>query len=115
MRAVLHGLLPVGAERRTRHLGHAACFVRFLTDPDLAKVARDAPRALENLVASQIAQGQDVGAAAEAAFVVASTEGLQSSVLLRQRTADEAITMIDPQLARVFTTTNPAAEYGESA
>ncbi|MEV4249999.1 TetR/AcrR family transcriptional regulator [Streptosporangium canum] len=115
VRGVLLELLPVDDERRTRHLVYAAYFVRFLADPALAKVARDAPRALEDLVAGLITQGQDAGqvpqhvdAAAEAAFLVAGTEGLQSSVLLRQRTADEAITMIDHQLARVFTTTNPA-------
>ncbi|WP_031171444.1 TetR/AcrR family transcriptional regulator [Streptosporangium roseum] len=115
VRGVLLELLPVDEERRTRHLVYAAYFVRFLADPALAKVARDAPRALEDLVAGLIEQGQDTGqvprrvdATAEAAFLVAGTEGLQSSVLLRQRTADEAIAMIDHQLARVFTTTNPA-------
>ncbi|MFC5183871.1 TetR family transcriptional regulator C-terminal domain-containing protein [Actinomadura harenae] len=94
VRGVLLELLPVDEERRTRHLVHAAYFIRFLADRDLAKVARDAPHALEDLVAGLIAQGQESGqvpqhvdATAEAAFLVAGTEGLQSSVLLRQRTA----------------------------
>ncbi|MFF4414240.1 TetR/AcrR family transcriptional regulator [Streptosporangium sp. NPDC001559] len=110
VRGVLLELLPVDEERRTRHLVYAAYFVRFLTDPDLAGVARDAPRALEDLVAGLIAQGQATGqvprrvdAAAEAAFLVAGAEGLQSGVLLGQRTADEAVAVIDHQLARVFT------------
>lgn len=114
VRGVLLELLPLDDERRTRHLVYAAYFVRFLTDPDLAKVARDAPHALEDLVTGLITHGQDTGqvprhvdAAAEATFLVAGAEGLQSSVLLGQRTADEAIAMIDHQLARVFTP-NPA-------
>ncbi|MGW4410355.1 hypothetical protein ACWEJ6_40400 [Nonomuraea sp. NPDC004702] len=82
--------------------------VRGVLLPALAEVARDAPLALENLVAGLIKQGQESGqaslninAAAEAAFLGAGAEGLQSSVLLRQR-------LIDDQLARVFTTTNSA-------
>ncbi|GAA2790859.1 TetR/AcrR family transcriptional regulator [Nonomuraea dietziae] len=113
VRGVLLELLPLDEERRNRHLVYAAYFVRFLTDPALAEVAHDAPLALENLVAGLIAQGQETGqvprnidAAAEAAFLVAGAEGMQSSVLLRQRSAEDAIAMIDHQLARVFTTTN---------
>ncbi|WP_327047983.1 TetR family transcriptional regulator C-terminal domain-containing protein [Microbispora sp. NBC_01189] len=72
-----------------------------------------APRGLENLVADLIAQGQETGqvprdidAAAEAAFLVAGAEGMQSSILLRQRVAEDAVAVIDHQLARVFTKTN---------
>jgi AcrR family transcriptional regulator len=115
VRGVLLELLPVDEERHNRHLVYAAYFVRFLADPALAEVARDAPRALENLVAGLIAQGQEAGqvppgidAAAEAAFLVAGAEGMQSSVLLRQRSAEDAVAMIDHQLARVFTTTSRA-------
>ncbi|MEU1387992.1 MULTISPECIES: TetR/AcrR family transcriptional regulator [unclassified Nonomuraea] len=117
MRAIVRGvlleLLPLDEERRNRHLVYAAYFVRFLADPALAEVARDAPLALENLVAGLIAQGQELGqasrdvdAAAEAAFLLAGAEGIQSSVLLGQRSAADAVAMIDHQLARVFTTTN---------
>ncbi|MGN9840132.1 TetR/AcrR family transcriptional regulator [Nonomuraea sp. H19] len=113
VRGVLLELLPLDEERHNRHLVYAAYFVRFLTDPALAKVARDAPRALENLVAGLIVQGQefgqvplDIDAAAEAAFLVAGADGMQSSVLLGQRSAEDAVAMIDHQLARIFTTTN---------
>ncbi|MGW4404811.1 TetR/AcrR family transcriptional regulator [Nonomuraea sp. NPDC004702] len=112
VRGVLCELLPLDEERRSRHLVYAAYFVRFLTDPALAKVAQDAPRALENLVTGLLVQGQESGqvpphidAAAEAAFLVAGAEGMQSSVLLRQRSAEDAVAMIDHQLARVFSTT----------
>ncbi|RSM98206.1 transcriptional regulator [Nonomuraea sp. WAC 01424] len=113
VRGVLLELLPLDEERRNRHLVYAAYFVRFLTDPALAEVARAAPLALENLVAGLIAQGQELGqvpqdvdAAAEAVFLLAGAEGIQSSVLLGQRSAADAVAMIDHQLARVFTTTN---------
>jgi hypothetical protein len=106
---VLLELLPLDEERRNRHLVYAAYFVPFLTDPALAKVARDAPRALENLVAGLIAQGQELGQVprdldpqAEAAFLVAGTDGIQTTVLLGQRTPEEAVALIDHQLARVF-------------
>ncbi|MET8002783.1 TetR/AcrR family transcriptional regulator [Nonomuraea glycinis] len=115
VRGVLFELLPLDEERRSRHLVYAAYFVRFLAESALAKVARDAPRALESLVAGLLVQGQesgqvplDINAAAEAAFLVAGAEGMQSSVLLRQRSAEDAVAMIDHQLARVFTTTNSA-------
>ncbi|ACZ89819.1 TetR/AcrR family transcriptional regulator [Streptosporangium roseum] len=112
VRGVLLELLPLDAERRNRHLVYAAYFVRFLADPALAKVARAAPPALENLVAGLIAQGQglgqvsrDVDAEAEAAFLVAGADGIQATVLLGQRTPEEAVALIDHQLARVFTVT----------
>ncbi|MET8336608.1 TetR/AcrR family transcriptional regulator [Streptosporangium canum] len=110
VRGVLLELLPLDAERRNRHLVYAAYFVRFLADPALAKVARDAPHALENLVAGLIARGQELGqasrdidAAAEAAFLVAGADGIQATVLLGQRTPEEAVALVDHQLARVFT------------
>ncbi|MEV6981124.1 TetR/AcrR family transcriptional regulator [Sphaerisporangium sp. NPDC051017] len=112
VRGVLLELLPLDEERRNRHLVYAAYFVRFLSDPALAKVARDAPHALENLVAGLIAQGQELGqvprdidAAAEAAFLVSGAEGIQTAVLLGQRTPEEAVALIDHQLARIFAAT----------
>ncbi|MGV9308482.1 TetR/AcrR family transcriptional regulator [Nonomuraea sp. NPDC003727] len=112
VRGVLLELLPLDEERRNRHLVYAAYFVRFLTDPALAKVARDAPRAVENLVSGLIGQGQEAGqvpreidAAAEAAFLVAGAYGIQPSVLLGQQSAADAVAVIDHQLARIFTTT----------
>jgi AcrR family transcriptional regulator len=113
VRGVLLELLPLDEERRNRHLVYAAYFVRFLTDPALAKVAHDTPRALEDLVAGLLVQGQacgqvplNINTAAEAAFLVAGAEGMQSSVLLEQRSVEDAVAVIDHQLARIFSTTN---------
>ncbi|MER5419425.1 hypothetical protein [Streptosporangium roseum] len=44
-------------------------------------------------------------AEAEAAFLVAGADGIQATVLLGQRTPEEAVALIDHQLARLFTAT----------
>ncbi|GGT07179.1 HTH-type transcriptional regulator PksA [Planobispora rosea] len=112
VRGVLLELLPLDEERRNRHLVYIAYFIPFLVDPALAKVAREAPHALEDLVAGLIMQGQELGevsrdidAAAEAAFLVAGAEGIQTTVLLGQRTPEDAVALIDHQLTRIFTAT----------
>jgi AcrR family transcriptional regulator len=121
VRAVLMELLPLDDERRAQHLVHVAYFVRFLADPHLGALVRDAPPALEALVADLIQQarptgapspgteagtatgtGAGTGAEAEATFLVAATEGLQSKMLLGQLTAEQATAVIDHQLARLF-------------
>ncbi|NMO02660.1 TetR/AcrR family transcriptional regulator [Gordonia sp. TBRC 11910] len=113
MRAVVRGvlleLLPLDEQRRDRHLVYAAYFVRFLTEPALAAVARDAPSALADLVAGLIARSQEIGetppdvdAAPEAAFLTAAAEGLQARILLGQCTSDGAVELIDCQLERIF-------------
>jgi AcrR family transcriptional regulator len=114
VRGVLLEMLPLDDERRNRHLVYAAYFVRFLVEPALAAVATAAPLAIENLIADLLTHGRELGEvspdidiAAEAAFLVAGAEGVQSSVLLGQRTPEDAVALIDHQLARVFTGTTP--------
>jgi AcrR family transcriptional regulator len=109
VRGVLLEMLPLDEERRNRNLVHAAYFLRFLTEPALAAVARDALPALDSLLASLLAQAQesgqisrDIDAAAEAAFLAAGADGLQTTVLLGQRTPEQAVALIDQQLDRVF-------------
>lgn len=115
VRGVLLELLPLDEERHDRHLVYVAYFVRFLSDPDLAPAARQAPPALENLVTDLLTHAQELGevrpdvdAPAEAAYLVAGAEGLQSRMLLGQYTPEQAVALIDHQLARVFN-----AETGE--
>ncbi|MGM1059795.1 TetR/AcrR family transcriptional regulator [Saccharothrix sp. Mg75] len=115
VREVLLEFLPLDEERRTRHLVHGAYFIPFLVEPTLNAAARESPFALEELVADLIARARelgqvpaDVNAPAEAAFLLAGSAGLQASVLLGQRTADEAVALVDRQLDRVFAGT-PAA------
>ncbi|GGP44025.1 TetR/AcrR family transcriptional regulator [Saccharothrix coeruleofusca] len=116
VRGVLLELLPLDEERRNRHVVHAAYFVRFLVEPALAAVARNSPPALENLVAGLIVRGQRLGevpesvdAPAEAAFLVAGAEGLQTGVLLGQRAPERAVALLDRQLDRVFSGPGPRA------
>ena len=109
VRGVLLELLPLDDERRARHVVYAAYFVRFLTDPALAAVARDAAPALESLLAALIQQAQELGQVpdavhvpAEAAHLIAAAEGLQAQVLLGQRSPADAVAVIDHQLGRIF-------------
>ncbi|UNO42377.1 TetR/AcrR family transcriptional regulator [Streptomyces sp. MST-110588] len=109
VRGVLLEMLPLDEERRTRHLVYAAYFVRFLTDENLAAVARDAPPEMERLVAGLIVQGQEAGQVPpeidpepEAELLLAAAEGLQTGVLLGQRTPEQAVALLDHQLDRVF-------------
>ncbi|WP_049574212.1 TetR/AcrR family transcriptional regulator [Nonomuraea sp. SBT364] len=110
VRGVLLELLPLDEERHNRHLVYVAYFVRFLADPALGAAAREAPLALENLVAGLLTRGRELGEVrpevdteAEAAFLVAAAEGLQSRVLLGQHPPERAVALIDRQLGLVFT------------
>ncbi|TDQ50297.1 TetR/AcrR family transcriptional regulator [Actinorugispora endophytica] len=110
VRGVLLELLPLDEERRNRHLVYAAYFIPFATDPALAAAARDAPRALEALVADLLSQGRKLGQVlpgvdieAESALLVAGATGLQTSVLLGQQSPERAVELIDHRLGGVFT------------
>ncbi|WP_027502763.1 TetR/AcrR family transcriptional regulator [Rhodococcus sp. UNC363MFTsu5.1] len=114
IRAIVQGvlleMLPLDEERRSRHVVYAAYFVRFLTEPDLAAVARAAPPALADLVADLLIHGQDlqqvprrIDAASEAVFLTAGAEGLQTRVLLGQLTPERAVAVIETQLDGIFT------------
>ncbi|MBF6061462.1 TetR family transcriptional regulator C-terminal domain-containing protein [Nocardia terpenica] len=109
VRGVLLEMLPLDESRRRRQVVHAAYFVRFLTEPRLAAVAEAAPHAVADLVADLLVRGRESGqvpqhvdAAAEAAFLTAGAEGIQTRVLLGQWTSDHAIALIDRQLDRIF-------------
>lgn len=113
LRALVHGvlleMLPLDEQRQDRHVVYAAYFVRFLTEPALAAVARAATPELANLVSDLIIRAQELGeiarhidAAAEGAFLTAGAEGLQTRVLLGQCAPERAIEVIDQQLDRIF-------------
>ncbi|MFJ7216916.1 TetR/AcrR family transcriptional regulator [Amycolatopsis sp. NPDC098790] len=115
LRAMLVGMLPVGDERRTRYLVHLAYFVRSLSDPGLASAFSAAPPDLERLTADLLAWGRDRGEVApdlellpEAELLLSSVDGLQTSIILGQRTPEAAIALIDHQLDRLFSLANVA-------
>ena len=113
MRAIVRGvlleMLPLDEQRRDRHVVYAAYFARFLTEPALAAVARSASPELTNLVGDLITRAQalgdvapDIDTAAESAFLTAAAEGLQTQVLLGQCSPEDAVSVLDRQLARIF-------------
>ncbi|WP_372668287.1 TetR/AcrR family transcriptional regulator [Amycolatopsis kentuckyensis] len=115
LRAMLVGMLPVGDERRTRYLVHLAYFVRSLSDPGLASAFSAAPPELERLTADLLAWGRDRGEVApdlelmpEAELLLSSVDGLQTSIILGQRTPEAAVALIDHQLDRLFSLANVA-------
>ena len=122
LRAMLVGMLPVGDERRTRYLVHLAYFVRSLSDPGLASAFSGAPPELERLTADLLAWGRDRGEVApdlelmpEAELLLSSVDGLQTSIILGQRTPEAAIALIDHQLDRLFPIRPKAGGYGPQA
>jgi AcrR family transcriptional regulator len=109
VRGILLELLPLDDERRAHHLVHAVYFIRFLTDPDLRAVARDAEPAVEDLVAALILGAQQAGDVPahvrpdlEAELLVAAASGLQASLLLGQTSPERAAALLEHQLDRVF-------------
>src|SRR3954454_15501874 len=115
LRALLVGMLPVGDERRTRYLVHLAYFVRSLSDPGLASAFSAAPPELERLTADLLAWGRDRGEVApdldlmpEAELLLSSVDGLQTSIILGQRTPEAASALIDLGLHRLFSLANVA-------
>ncbi|MFE7119220.1 TetR/AcrR family transcriptional regulator [Streptomyces sp. NPDC057654] len=109
VRGVLMEMLPLDEERRTRHLVYVAYFVRFLWDAKLAAIAADAPPELERLLADLLAWGQaegqvpaDLDPFPEAELLLATADGLQTGVLLGQRTPEQALALLDRQLDRLF-------------
>lgn len=109
LRAMLVGMLPVDDGSRTRYLVHLAYFVRSLSDPELASAFSAAPPELERLTADLLAWGRDRGEVApdlellpEAELLLSSVDGLQTSIILSQRTPEAAIALIDHQLDRLF-------------
>jgi len=110
LRTVLLAMLPLDEQRRTRYLVHLAYFVRSLSDESLAGEFRDAPPLLERLVADLIGWGQaegqvpaDVDTFVEAELLLAAVDGLQTAVVLGQRSVEQTIALVDRLLDRLFT------------
>ncbi|MEU6739077.1 TetR/AcrR family transcriptional regulator [Streptosporangium sandarakinum] len=110
LRAVIAEMLPLDEDRRITTLVHLAYFVRSLNDERLSVLFRDAPPALEELMATLIRQAQERGEVPdrvdprrEADLLMTMVDGLQSGMLLGRRTAGETMELLDHQLDRIFT------------
>ncbi len=108
--AVLLEAVPTDEEGRAFHLIYTEYAVLSVTDPTLAgQPFLAAPNEMEAFLAAQLTAAQHTGDAAphldprqEAVVLLAVSAGLGLSVLLNQRSPDEATTVLHYHLARLF-------------
>ncbi|MET9177183.1 TetR/AcrR family transcriptional regulator [Kitasatospora aureofaciens] len=108
--AVLLEAVPTDEESRAFHLIYTEYAVLSVTDPALAGQAfLAAPDEMEAFLATQLTAARRAGTAdprldarQEAVVLLAVSAGLGLSVLLGQRTADEATAVLRYHLGRVF-------------
>ncbi|WP_344859070.1 TetR/AcrR family transcriptional regulator [Planomonospora alba] len=109
--AVLTNILPVDAESRRIARAYAAFYSLVLSEPQFVEqYGTPQPDALEAFLAGKIRAAQrageisaDVDPATRAAGLLAMTNGLVSSVLGRQRTAEAALAILDSHLDELWT------------
>ncbi|MFE4360137.1 TetR/AcrR family transcriptional regulator [Kitasatospora sp. NPDC056800] len=108
--AVLLEAVPTDEESRAFHLIHTEYAVLSVTDPALGGPQfLAAPNEMEAFLAAQLTAAQQAGTAApqldphqEAVVLLAVSAGLGLSVLLGQRTAEAATTVLRYHLGRLF-------------
>ncbi|WP_380280921.1 TetR/AcrR family transcriptional regulator [Kitasatospora purpeofusca] len=108
--AVLLEAVPTDDESRTFHLVYTEYAVLSVTDPALAGQAfLAAPNEMEGFLVAQLTAAQRAGdtdpqldARQEAVVLLAVSAGLGLSVLLGQRTADDAAAVLRYHLGRLF-------------
>jgi AcrR family transcriptional regulator len=109
--------LPTDEESRTFHIVYTSYATLALTDPALATqpLLRD-PNAMEDFLLTQLTAARDAGETsrcldlrAEAVGLLAMSAGLGTSVLVGQRTAEDAWGILRHHIDRVFTQDRPPA------
>lgn len=111
--AILTEALPADEESRIFHLVYESYAVLAMTDPTLTVQSQIANSgAMENIIASQLRSAQQAGHLvlgrepdAEAAGLLAMSAGLGTSVLLGQRTPDQAAAILRYHLDRLLPAT----------
>ena len=105
----LGSVLPTDQESRHDALASAAFYATALTQPGFADSAMKYPNGLERYLVGEVRKGQAAGdvadardATAEAALLLALTNGLTSSVLAGQRDAEQAGALLEYHLDRLF-------------
>ncbi|MER8101111.1 TetR/AcrR family transcriptional regulator [Kitasatospora sp. NPDC094016] len=109
--AVLLESVPTDEESRTFHLVYTEYAVLSITDPALAGQSfLAAPDEMEDFLVGQLTAARQAGdtdprmdARQEAVVLLAASAGLGLSVLLGQRTADDAVAVLHYHLGRLFT------------
>ncbi len=111
LRGIMTEMLPYDDDRRTMYLVHIAYFVKALTDDSLGAALRNVEPLLEEFMASLIRQAQEAGEVPasvdpmrEATLMMCSVDGMQTAMLLGQRTEKQTHELIDYQLDRIFST-----------
>ncbi|MFJ5068074.1 TetR/AcrR family transcriptional regulator [Kitasatospora sp. NPDC088556] len=108
--AVLLESVPTDEESRTFHLVYTEYAVLSITDPALAGQSfLAAPNEMEDFLVGQLTAARQAGdtdprtdARQEAVVLLAVSAGLGLSVLLGQRTADDAVAVLHYHLGRLF-------------
>jgi len=109
LEVVLTAILPTDERSRADSLAWTAYYADGLTAPEQAVNGVEYPNALENWLTSVVTRAQDAGEIAadrdprtEVVALLALANGLTSSVLGTQRTAEEASTVVRYTLDRLF-------------
>jgi AcrR family transcriptional regulator len=108
--ALLGEAMPTDEESRAFHVIWTSYAVLAMTDPELAgQPLTDGPARLERELGDALSRAQaagdlpvDLDAAAESARLLAMSHGLGTSVLVGQRTADDAAAILRYHLDRLF-------------
>jgi len=111
LEVVVGSVLPTDDASRDDALAWAAFYAVALTDPTLGVGGQDHPTALEDWLTARLGRAQAEGEAppgldarTEVVLLLALANGLTSSVLGRQRTAEDALRVLRHQLDRVLGT-----------
>ena len=109
LEVVLGAVLPIDEESRADALAWTAFYAVALTDPGLGAGGPNHPDALEAWLVARLERAQaegeapaDLDARSEVVLLLALANGLTSSVLGRQRTAEDALRVLRHQLDRVL-------------
>jgi AcrR family transcriptional regulator len=102
-------VLPTDEVSRTEHLVGVAFFIRALREPRMAALIAEGGPKLYAFFAEQLAKAQGAGELAEGVDVYqeallfwSAVEGQATSVIVGERTAQEAIATIDYHIDRLF-------------
>ncbi|MFD7920819.1 TetR/AcrR family transcriptional regulator [Streptomyces sp. NPDC059740] len=121
LRESLLGMLPLDERSRTGYLVGVAYFVRAVHDESLGAHARAGIPNLRAFFADQLRRAQDRGEVAagrdpesEAMRLICLVEGLSSYVVLDVQGAQDAVRLLDGQLAELFTAPPPSCRDGRS-
>lgn len=114
LEVVLTAILPTDDDSRSDSLAWTAYYADGLTAPERAVDGVQYPNALEDWLTGVVTRAQDAGEIAadreprtDVVALLALTNGLTSSVLGTQRTAEQAVEVVRYALDRLFSPAGP--------